>query len=376
MTNSVAQFRFVDIRYALVVLVLWQALGGTAAAEPTKFNHRKLAEAARSQFIVPSYQKFGRALSDLRTGIAELCRVPAKTQLDVVRSAYRDVIATWGRAEIIAFGPIAAENRFERIFYWPDRKGIGARQVRRILATSDPGAIDVAKLTRKSVAVQGLSALELLLFGSTASTLADGTANAFSCRYALAIADNLANINATILRGWRDGGEFARIWQTPGRDNPAYLADKENTMELVKAFDHGLTRVRDARLAPALGIGSKRKARPVLWRSRLSVVLIHANIIGLRDLFFKGGLAEAYLESSQSQIVGAEARLASIKRVFEQTLRMTDRLAREGDPFGLPDIQSRLVRLGFPLKNVRLNAVSALKAAAGLSLGFNASDGD
>ena len=285
-------------------------------------------------------------------------------------------MAAWGRAEIITFGPVAVENRFERMFYWPDRKSIGARQVSRILAKRDPRVLDTSKLARKSVAVQGLSAMELLLYGSRASALTAHTADDFACRYALSIADNLMAMNAAVLKGWRDGGTFAQVWRSPGRNNPAYLSSKETSFELVKAFDQGLERVRDERLAPPLGIGIKRKKRPVLWRSKLSMVLIHANIAGLRDLLFQSGLAETYIASRPGQEDQVKAQLSSIESEFLLTLRMSEELAGEADPFALPDIQSRLIPLGFPLKNIRVNTVGPIKAAAGLSLGFNASDGD
>ena len=68
--------------------------------------------------------------------------------------------------------------------------------------------------------------------------------------------------------------------------------------------------------------------------------------------------------------------MSSIRNEFKLTLRMTDALALQTDPFALPDIQRRLIPIGFPLRNIRANAVGEIKAAAGLSIGFNASDGD
>ncbi|MGI9411060.1 MAG: hypothetical protein ACR2OV_13370, partial [Hyphomicrobiaceae bacterium] len=147
---------------------------------------------------------------------------------------------------------------------------------------------------------------------------------------------------------------------------------------LVKALDNGLANLRDRRIAPVLGFGAnrRRKSRPVLWRSKLSMVLIHANIAGLNDLLFEGGLADAYVESKPYQDGRAADTLSSIRSEFKLTLGMAEQLARDPDPFARPDIKSRLVPIGFPLKNIRHYAVSEIKAAAGLAIGFNASDGD
>ena len=120
---------------------------------------------------------------------------------------------------------------------------------------------------------------------------------------------------------------------------------------------------------------SRKVVRPVLWRSKLSMVLIHANIVGLRDLLFRGGLAQAVLASTGNDEETA-GMIDSIRSEFRLTVRMAAALARRDDPFALPDIQARLIPIGFPLRNIRTNAVGVIKAAAGLSIGFNASDGD
>ena len=55
------------------------------------------------------------------------------------------------------------KTRLERILFWPDRKSIGLKQVQAALAAKDTSITDAGKLKGKSVAVQGLGALEFLL---------------------------------------------------------------------------------------------------------------------------------------------------------------------------------------------------------------------
>jgi hypothetical protein len=45
-------------------------------------------------------------------------------------------------------------------------------------------------------------------------------------------------------------------------------------------------------------------------------------------------------------------------------------------PFDDPDITVRLISMGFPLKNARAQLTTLMAATAGLTLGFNSSDGD
>lgn len=364
--------------WALSGLIITMCVVVPANAAPEDFKHRQLADTARVKFILPGYELLGQRLKSLKAAVGALCRAPTSKQLQLARNAYRKSISAWGNVEFIRFGPVTRQNRHERIFYWPDRKGRGRRQVLRLLASQDDSALKPENLARKSVAVQGLTALELVLFGKTSGELANGNPNSFTCRYATSIIDNVGNINLALLKEWQPDGEFEKIWRSPGPQNSVYLKPSEVSLELVKALDHGLENLRDRRIAPVLGFGKnrRRKSRPVLWRSKTSMILIHANIQGLYQLLFNGGLADAYITSKPYKGERAEDLMESIKSEFELTLGMSGKLAAEPDPFAREDILSRLVPIGFPLRNIRHNAVVEIKAAAGLAIGFNASDGD
>ncbi len=359
-----------------LMIAIWVI--GPARAGPADFKHRQLADTALQKLILPGYEHLGQKLEALGTAVDTLCQAPASQQLQLTRKAYQESISAWGKVEFIRFGPVTRQNRYERLFFWPDRKGRGRRQVLRLLSTEDDSALKPESLARKSVAVQGLTALELVLFGKTSDDLARGRPNGFACRYAAAIIDNLENINSALLAEWQPKGAFEKIWQTPGPQNPVYLKPSEVSLELVKVLDHGLENLRDRRIAPVLGFGKnrRRKSRPVLWRSKSSMILIHSNIEGLYQLLFEGGLADAYITSKPYKGERAEDLMESIKSEFELTLGMSGKLAKDADPFARKDILSRLVPIGFPLRNIRHNAVGEIKAAAGLAIGFNASDGD
>ena len=349
-----------------------------SVAAPADFDHAALASNALNRFIRPAYARLATAATTLEKAATTLCETPSPTALDATRTAFRGAVVAWGRIEIMRFGPIIEDNRFERIFFWPDRKGIGERQIRRLLANRRAAALSPDKLAQKSVALQGLTALEQVLYGAEADELSKPPAQSFRCSYVRAVSANLVQLTTQVREAWASDSGFAKTWLEPGNTNSVYLSGRETTLELVKALDHGLEFVRDERLAPAIGMGPTRRVmRPILWRSKLSMTLIHANIAGLNDLLFKAGLAEATRASARDgegkQIDGA---LSSIGSEFALTLQMSGALAREADPFARPDIRRRLIPVGYPLRNIRANAVGLIKAAAGLSIGFNASDGD
>src|SRR5204863_437791 len=72
----------------------------------------------------------------------------------------------WGGVEFLRFGPMATTGRPERFDFWPDPRGFTDRQLRTLIAQRDPAALDPATLEKKSVAVQGLTVLEILLTDS------------------------------------------------------------------------------------------------------------------------------------------------------------------------------------------------------------------
>lgn len=351
--------------------------GHHAAAQAPGFDHAALAERARQAFIMPGYQRLQGRLSNLEAALAALCPSPSQDGLDAARAAYRDVIAAWGRMEVITFGPIARANRLDRMFFWPDRKGIGRRQVRRLLAREVPDVLKPDNLAAKSVAVQGLTALELLLHDANAGSLAAPPAKSYRCRFAQSITANLSRIIQDVTASWSRGGAFQKLWAAPGPNNPVYLNAPETSLELIKAFELVMENARDRRIVPAIGFGPKRRVfRPVLWRSGLAMVLIHGNMAGAWDLLVQGGLADNYLKASQQKDDTTESALESIMTDFKLLLSTTQGLAGVSRPFKQPDTKRRLLAVGFPLKSIRQQFVARFKQAAGLSIGFNAADGD
>ncbi len=107
----------------------------------------------------------------------------------------------WARIEIVRVGPVLDDNRFERILFFPDRKSLGLKQVQRLLAEKDESATSAGTLKGKSVAVQGLGALDFVLNGTGADDLAKEP-NGFRCRYGAAIAAILAGLGQDLAAAW------------------------------------------------------------------------------------------------------------------------------------------------------------------------------
>jgi uncharacterized protein len=365
---------------AVGALVLATSDAATQAARAS-FDHDGLAREALELHIRPLYVDFASKAVKLHHRLDETCRTRAPNSALAIKTAYGDLLLAWSRTEHLRFGPVIDQNRFERIIYWPDRQKIGERQVAQILSRSDSGALTAAQLATKSVAVQGLTALELVLYGNTGGSLLQDTPDGtFACGYATAIADNIRHIAKEIVSDWSDDGRFAAWWLRPGDENPVYRTSYDTTVELLKAFRAGIYNARDLKLLPSLGL--KRiaargqlvpKSRPPYELSTLALASIIANTEGAFHLYAKGGFAE---------------RLALIEpegdRLTRSNLVSALQSMRELEPSGLAvfneqPLMDKLAQVRDPLAFTLSESARALAEVSGIGamvLGFMDDDGD
>lgn len=322
-------------------------------------------------FIRPAYGDLAERAASLEKSVEALCKAPSQEALDATREGFGQAAQGWSKVELITFGPIRENNRLERMLFWPDRKGIGLRQVQAALANKDPDAADAAKIAGKSVAMQGFGALEYVLFGTGSEQLA-GNEGAYRCAFGAAVAGNIAAIGVEVRDAWNDGQGFAAIWASPGPDNLTYRNGSEAVTELMGVFINGLEMVRDVRLRGFLGLRpEKDKPKQALyWRSQGTTASLAANLEGLGGLFRASHLADALssearwiAESIEIQLANGAEAVRSVNGPMEEVL--ADPARREKlDYFGT--VTSSLSNLF----GVRLSG------EFGLTAGFSSLDGD
>jgi len=355
---------------AIVVAILYLSSATPALADA---DHASIAKASLEQYIRPGYAQFAQSTDGLKQSVAALCQKPSAAVLKDTQKAFAATVSAWSVVEPIRFGPVAQEHRLERIFYWPDPKGLGTRQIREVLAKQDKSVTEPAGLVGKSVALQGLPALEYLLYGDGAATLdKGGSEGTFRCRFAEAIAGNLAGMGKEIVDGWQDGAPYTTSYLEPGPANPAYHTPKEVTLELFKTFTAGIEWVRDQKLAKTLG-PKPEQARPQLapfWRSGQSFANMAGNLAGVRDLFAKGGFAQVVHQQS----AGVENSVVFDLDHAIEVLRGMDKPI--ADAVRSEELRGKLEALRVSLKAASTTAGDMISRGADLSFGFNAMDGD
>jgi uncharacterized protein len=344
-----------------------------APAAHAEADHQKVARDAVSKVIQPGYHDLAEAAKNLKKKTDTLCAAPSEPGFAATKEAFAAAVARWSRVEIFRFGPANHKHRFERLFFWPDPKGIGLRQAQRALIQKDESVTAEKTLGEKSVALQGLPALEYLLYGNGAEGLSNaGDTGAFRCRFAAAIAANMATITEDLKEAWGDDAPFTKAFLDPGPNDPLYRSRGDVTLELYKAFSGGIELVRDQKLGKPLG-ETAELARPRLaafWRSDLTFPNMAGNLEAVHALFVDGGFADIVASVSP----GVE------KSVLFDLDRVTKILGAESKPMAEavsePASRNKLEALRIALKSARDTASAMIAEGADLSFGFNALDGD
>lgn len=339
--------------------------------ELTQAGARTVMARVVDGFIRPGYRRFAETSGQLTTAMMQLCTAPSPETLAKARQAFATTATDWARIEVVRVGPVIEKNRFERILFYPDRKGTGLRQVQALLAQPDETATTPDGLSGKSVAMQGLGALEFVLH-STGSEALSGEANGFRCRYGLAVAGNVQRVATDLVQLWDDPQGIARDWKNPGADSAVFRTPREAMTEVLGILVHAAEALRDQRIETFYkGEESNTFARQALfWRSGLTFPMLGGNLEGVKALLDTSGLKEL-LNPDQQSIIG------SIDFVLAALMRVTKTLTPNVEA-AVSDAAERQ-KLDFLLLNsrdliVRLN--DSLGGGLGLGAGFSFSDGD
>ena len=322
-------------------------------------------------FVRPAYASLHDHAGTLAKGMDTLCQAPSQGNLDAAHAEFSATVVAWSSAEIIGFGPIKENNRLERMLYWPDRKSIGLKQVQAALAGKDPTATDPAQLAGKSVAMQGLGALEFVLYGDGAETLT-GKDEPYRCAYGAAIAKNIEMMAADVDAAWKKPDGFAALWANPGPDNALYRDGTEAVTELVGVFINELEMVRDVRLKGFLGAKPEadKPRQAIYWRSQNTGLSLAGNLSGIDTLFEASKLGDALPEDSSwmaesihIQLTNGVATAESVQGPIDKTL---------ADPAEREKLEH------FALITSSLSGLigTRLTAEFGLTAGFSSLDGD
>ena len=359
---------------AFLALPLLFSTGLAHAEDPSRFRAPPIMKQALANHVQPAYAAFEQSASNLEKTTTALCAEASSEGLSKARQDFAGVVDAWSRIEWLRTGPVMAENRLERILFYPDRKGTGLKQVQRAIAGKDNAVTDVSLLAGGSVAVQGLGSIEYLLFGSGSEVLAEEP-QTHRCRYARAVASNLHAISTQVSKAWSDGTPLATAFTEPAPDNPLFRDGREALNLILGTMIHGLEAVRDIRIGSFLQAdGNDRPLVAIYRRSGLTMRSIAANLEGLKSLFDDSDFQ--YALSAEGAHFADKVRFE-----FAQSIHTAKVLAEwpDGDIAALlADERQRqkLIYLQLSIRYVMETLNNEIAPSAGLTAGFSFGDGD
>ena len=317
----------------------------------------------------PLHAAFAEAASGLDDAVRAWCASVGdgatghEAGLDAARAAWRGTVPAFGAVEPLRVGPVLDDNRVNRVFFWPDSRRAGERQLRALLA--EPGELDVEAMPGKSVAVQGLPALERLLYGEVAEADPDA-----ACRVAVPVAGNVREIAAALDVEWAaPDGIGARMIEPPS-DDPLLRSEREVLRSLVTQLQAGLELVADAKLAPLVGADVADMRTLPFARSSSFPEYLSGNLDGLGALLLDAGLADA------ADVAGeAKFELANARRLLG---KLADELGGNATLRERPseDAVATAGALREGVKGIERLLLDRVAPALGTGTGFNSGDGD
>ena len=354
------------MRRLTAALALFLAFAAPAAAD-RPVRDTAIVQRAIEDYIRPATDRFARETEALHRAVAGFCRAHDTASRVALDDAFRTAVGGWSGVQFLRFGPLVDDHRMERIAFWPDPKGVGRRQLRRVLADRDASVTDPGQLAGKSVALQGLTALEYLLYGDGGEAPDD-----FRCAYAAAASEALAGVVAAVAEDWAAPDGIARRLMRPDGDDPLYRTPAEALAELHRALTTGLQVVQDQKLKPVLG-GDMKGAKPFVApfrRSGLTVDVLAADAFALMAFVDLGGFTRALPEDRGWLATSIAFEFENAGKAAESVTLPIDEAVYDEAARG------RLDYLSVVLGNLRTMTQQDLAAALGLKVGFNALDGD
>lgn len=349
----------------LACLAIWQvgAMVWTSIARAKDAeSHYAIVQRTLDSHILPHFAALETAAAKLPSTIEQVCQTGADGSREELSSDFRNTVLAYAGVAYLRFGPLIEGSRRERLSFWPDPRGIMARQLRQLIASNDPAVLDA--IAKQSAAVQGLPALEALIFDAEVP-LGPADAAAYRCKLAAAIARNIAQLTSDINADWTKIGGWKDKLLRPGSDNAIYKEPRDAASELVKAMLTGFQLVATTEIEPQ--VLKKRGFEGPYAKSNLTKGYFRAGIDSL-EAYYNAMALEAFLDEDKDWVknwAGGAWR----------TLRESD--GAGGVVSGVPKKFAPPVRKVFDmLIQLRRVVVGEMAVAAALAVGFNELDGD
>jgi uncharacterized protein len=324
------------------------------------------------EVVVPAYERYATAIGRLPASLETLCASPDEERLKAAQQGWREAMLAWQHAQPIGFGPVADQGLAPQIEFWPDKHGTAGRQFSQAMAERDPSLLDPAQLSGKSVGLTSLVSLERLLFDDA---ILDPENRDFACGYALAIARHQVALAETIVDAWAGPDGFRTVVTGADSGNDVFFSAYDPAAALYRSVADTLDGAIQVKLEPPMGddVDSARGRRAENWRSHMALASVAANLETARDLYAtQGGFGDFF------RVLGGDPAVdQQVRAGFDAALQTAEDIPLPlAEAVEDPAARDQVQQLVDQIKQLRELIRGPVVAALGLSIGFNATDGD
>lgn len=326
----------------------------------------RLMSATTDGIIMPAYQRLVSHTDALQQQSQAFCQ--GQVAQKNLQQSWLEAMKAWSYIAPVNVGPISQGNQAWRLQFWPDKKNLVQRQLKSLLK-QPAESISAPQLAEKSIAIQGLNAVEFLLFDQYPGGLKPGNT---ACALLQAMSVNIHQAAVAVYDGWRLS--FREQW-----------LDKElnrNGSHINRLYTAAVTSldvVKGRKLGEPLGMkdGSlSQNSNPWFleaWRSRQSLALLGAVIQFNRDLYEHEQGLGAYLLNRSPESTELDAQIRQQFATLQATLNKMSHSLLDQIQSGQTADAVALYKQLEPL--VKWLSVD-FPRASGLQIGFNSNDGD
>jgi hypothetical protein len=367
-----------------LIAAAWQLLPRQARAAEKPYAAFNGAFGAK--IAVPFLDKFDAAADALLNAAVAFKAKPAATNFATLMGAFGQFSDAWMAVQLLRFGPLSQDQRLDRIAYWPERRSITDKQMAAFITAADSSKLAPASFATSSVAIQGLSALERLLFDGESTGdgkpvsdkafghLSDGTpVAAYRAAFIVAIATNLRQIAKETRKSWTElATKLAKSDQAGLAASP-----QEATGQIYAALLAEAQIIGDQKIGLALGksIDAAKPKQAEQWRAGRSLPNISLNLSALRQALIGDPAGSVIALVPAAQASDLKQRLTVALDACDQAAAAISKpldIAVADATGGRHQVETLLVKVN----QLRDILGADLPKAIGITLGFNELDGD
>jgi predicted lipoprotein len=367
-----------------LVLFFWllisQAFIIVAAEYSSIEEHTELSllKTITTEFIILKHQNLAQAATNLSSAIVDFCdNKNQKTYLST-QQAWQEAMLVWSSLSAINYGPIDENNISWRFQFWPDPINLVSRKFKsRISGRKKTNSAEA--LAAASTAIQGLSALEFLLFDENVGQLSAYQAKPYLCDIAFATSHNLLKYSEVLSAGWVSS--YTEQWHKYSVAAQQNLDLKRQLEKLYSGWVMSLGAISNSKLSVPLGLDEKLNKNSEMinpwmlesWRSHHSIKNIQASLISARHIYEMDNGFSWYLTHTKPQNIALDKR---IKHMFRKVFKRLDKITLPAFELIQLEKTKQLESLTEEVATLYLILKLDYAEAANINFRFNAHDGD